>query len=635
MSMTTAEFTAAIKRIEAEKKGFDSDRVMRAFSIAQELVGKGEHWAGGSILEHVLGVFEILLPFQPDEDAIIAALLHHALRTKNGMTLVDIAEQFGPKVRSIVGEVHLLSNVTLKSRRNSIEDLRLMLLSVSDDLHVILITLCDRCRLLDQFSEKTGEEARRVASDVLNLFAPVAARLGIYALKHCLERKAFPICYPSDAERIQEQLAQVREKKGGFLERTARELVRTIGEQGMQASMEYREKETYSIFRKMCAKSITHVEDVRDLFAIRLIVPTAEECYRVLGVLHQVGRPVANRFKDYIAFPKPNGYQSLHTTLAQLPAAPQDTFIEVQIRSETMHREAKYGIAAHWSYKEHGATRAAMEHAQLHAMLSSQEEVAAGSGQPVFADHIFVLTPKGEIIELPEGATPLDFAFQVHTDLGLAFKSAKVNGSIVPLDHTLENGDVVEVQKFSSPRPSPQWMQLLHMASSRSKLKRHLYAERRDEFIVRGKEITNAELAKHHLPPLDTDLSVFRFFDQTVLPLVKREDLLMKIGQEAEKVTVVLSHLRALKKVDFSDAASSSPLHRRQRKDALVEIESGLPMPIRYAKCCKPSEGKREKIIGVVSRSGEVILHREKCKLLSLANPERRVKARWLTGVKV
>ncbi|MDD5026660.1 MAG: HD domain-containing protein, partial [Candidatus Peribacteraceae bacterium] len=485
MTLHTSDITALLRRIEEVRPGFDSDRVMRAFTLTRDLYKGEPHWTGMSVTEHVMGVLDLLLPFEPDEDAIAASILHHAFQIGHGITLIELEKQFGPAVRSMISGVHLLSNVTMQSRRHSIDDLRLMLISVSDDIRVILITLCDRCHVLDQLQDRPHEEeAKRIANDVLHLFAPVAARLGIYRLKHMLEQRAFPISYPSDAEKITEQLAAVEAKKGHFLERSTALLHKQLMRQGIEVEAESREKEPYSIFRKMRSKSLSHVEDVQDLFAVRLITGTPEECYRVLGFLHTMGRPVTNRFKDYIAFPKPNGYQSLHTTLLQLPGVPKDTFVEVQIRSAQMHREAKYGIAAHWSYKEFGAARRAVEQAQLHAMLSSQEPVGGPVGGQSLADNIFVLTPKGDVVELPEGATPLDFAFQVHTDLGLSFRAARVNGSVVSLDHELENGDVVEVQKYATPRPSPQWLQLVKMASSRSKLKRHLYAQRREELVT-------------------------------------------------------------------------------------------------------------------------------------------------------
>jgi GTP pyrophosphokinase len=290
-----------------------------------------------------------------------------------------------------------------------------------------------------------------------------------------------------------------------------------------------------------------------------------------------------------------------------------------------MHREAQYGVAAHWAYKE-GAAAHAIHQVQLRNMLLSQESLSA-AGSSSYADHIFVLTPKGDIVELPEGATPLDFAFTVHTDLGISFSSARVNGSIAPLTYRLENGDVVEIQKQSPPRPSTRWMQLLKMASSRSKLKRYLLQQERPRLIDRGRELMNEELRKHHLPPLDTGLSAFRVCDGEVLSMQQREDLLMKIGQGAEKPSAFFRRLEALR---GKGVLEQFPRRERlQRKDNVIVMEGDVPMPTKYAKCCSPQEEPRGKIGGVVNRLGTVMVHRSTCKMYQQSSGGRRIGVRW------
>jgi GTP pyrophosphokinase len=582
------------------------------------------HHSGIRILDHALETIEILAPFCPDEDAVISVLLHHALDA-GYVSLPELGEQFGPQVRTLVSNVHLLSHVTLRARRSRIEDLRLMLLSVSEDVRTILITLCDRCAILRSLNVIPPEEQKYLCQDVLQLFAPVAARLGIYALKHELENRAFPLVYPLDAERIAEQLEQYHTERGNFLDQTVNELTSFLKSRGIPAEIDARRKEMYSIFVKMKEKAISHIRDLFDLYALRVIVGTEAECYQALGLLHHIGRPVAQRFKDYIAFPKPNGYQSLHTTVTQLPGVPSNTFVEVQVRTRDMHREAQYGVAAHWAYKE-GAAAHAIHQVQLRNMLLSQESLSA-AGSSSYADHIFVLTPKGDIVELPEGATPLDFAFTVHTDLGISFSSARVNGSIAPLTYRLENGDVVEIQKQSPPRPSTRWMQLLKMASSRSKLKRYLLQQERPRLIDRGRELMNEELRKHHLPPLDTGLSAFRVCDGEVLSMQQREDLLMKIGQGAEKPSAFFRRLEALR---GKGVLEQFPRRERlQRKDNVIVMEGDVPMPTKYAKCCSPQEEPRGKIGGVVNRLGTVMVHRSTCKMYQQSSGGRRIGVRW------
>lgn len=627
MSIT---ITSLLELLEGEKLAIDRRKVKEAFALAEQLYGDELHWTGVSLLDHVSGVLSILLPFRPDEETVLACILQHALHPKR-LSVTDLEEHVGTKVRSLVSGLHLLTRVTMKDRRGSIEDLRLMILSVSDDVRVVLLLLCERAFVLDHVGALDADEKRHIGQDVLSLFAPVAARLGIYSLKQRLERTAFPLVYPLDAEKIHEQLAGIHARTKPFLDQAAAALQRALREQGIEATVTGREKEIYSIFQKMKQKSLSHVDGLHDLFGLRVLVSSIEECYRVLGIVHRIGHPVAIRFKDFIAFPKPNGYQSLHTTVTRLPEVPEGIFLEVQVRTHDMHREAEFGIAAHWSYKQGSAVRMA-EWLQLQHVLSGQYPVD-GEENPSYRDHIFVLTPRGDIVELPEGATPLDFAFQIHTDLGLSFKGARVNGAIVALDYPLENGDIVEIIRHKEPRPSPEWLQLLKMASSRSRLKRYLYSLERTKFIAKGRALANVELRKRGVPPLDPDLKLLRLYDGRALSLAEREDILFKFGQGSERVSTVLPHfdrIRALKPTierELEPALVRMP--RLQRKDALIEIEGGLTMPLRYAKCCSPQENMGSPIIGCVGRTGEVTVHAKKCRMWKNSNPERRIGVRW------
>ncbi|MBI5155874.1 bifunctional (p)ppGpp synthetase/guanosine-3',5'-bis(diphosphate) 3'-pyrophosphohydrolase, partial [Candidatus Peregrinibacteria bacterium] len=443
-----------------------------------------------------------------------------------------------------------------------------------------------------------------------------------------LESFSFPVAYPTDAVRIREQLEELKERCGDFLPEAAKELVSFLRDEGVDARIEGRQKQDYSIFRKMGEKSITHIDDLYDLFALRVIVPSDTACYQVLGLLHRIGHPVPNRFKDYIAFPKPNGYQSLHTTLAHLPGVPDGIFIEVQIRTEAMHRESEYGIAAHWSYKEGGHALLAARRAQLQKALSLQPTAERRSATTP-ADHIFVLTPKGDVIELPERSTPLDFAFQVHSNLGLAFKAARVNGMIVPMRYELENGDVVDILRHSDPKPSPQWLTLLRTAPARTRLRRFLAERDRPRFIDLGRASLNRELKSHGLPPLDPDLSILKVFDGKKLSLAEREDILMMLGQGSMKTSGVFTHIDAVRHT------ASSPLQKKKQQivrpgSLPLRLESDIRMPVRFAQCCKPDEGKRAPLIGVVNRGGEVRVHRSDCRMTKNVNPERRMRVRWI-----
>jgi GTP pyrophosphokinase len=603
-----------------------SARLEQAVILAEKLYRGREHWTGVSLLDHVLGVLEVLQPFRPDEDTVIACLLQHSLAT-HAFSLSELEEEFGSSVRSLVSSVHLLSHVTKRTRQSSVDDLRLMLLSVSDDMRVLLLILCERCSVLPALHRISVSERRQVCRDILNLYAPVAARLGIHSLKQRMENLSFPIVYPLDAEWITEQLRQLQGRHGSFLSSASEHMRAALREQGIASDVHGREKLPYSIFMKMKAKSRSSVDSLPDLFALRVIVATEEDCYRVLGILHRLGRPITNRFKDYIAFPKPNGYRSLHTTITRLPGVPDGVLVEVQIRTHSMHTEAEYGVAAHWSYKEGGTAQNALQRVALQQVLTSQQTIAGKGKMSSLVDHIFVLTPKGDIIELPEGATPLDFAFQIHTTLGLGFRAARVNGRIVSMEYELENGDIVDILTHSSPQPSTEWLTLLKMASSRSRLRRYLHTFHRDEYVARGRVMFNEELRKRHLPPLDADLTILRKIDGATLTIVEREEVLAKIAQGADRLSLILTRVDAL--TPLLVPVPPTPSKRFQRKDAIVEVDGGVPMPIRFAKCCNPQEQNRPRIVGIISRRGEVAVHAAKCRMVLKGNPERRIGVRW------
>lgn len=613
-------FDALLLEILAIDASADRERMRRAFDVCVRLYEGETHWAGMPLQEHVLGVLRTLLAFEPDEDAVIGCLLQHALAVK-ASTLEDIEREFGPAVRSIVGGCHLLAHVTSRNKRMAMEHLRLMFLRISDDPRVVLIVLCTQRFQMERVESLPADERRRFSRDALHIFAPVAARLGIYTLKHQFERAAFPQVYPTDSARIVEQMDEMHRRYGDFLELAASALVRYLRDEGVSARVDVREKQPYSIFRKMQEKSVTHVEDLYDLFAIRVIVRTEMECYQVLGLLHRIGHPIVNRFKDFIAFPKPNGYQSLHTTLAHLPGSPDWVFVEVQVRTEAMHREAEYGIAAHWSYKEGGTAEMAANRVHLQKVLQYQQSEAAGR----MMDHIFVLTPRGDVVELPEGATPLDFAFQLHTDLGLTFRAARVNGSIVPLDHTLENGDIVEVLKHKDPRPSARWMTLLKTASAKSRLRRYLAAQDRPAHVAAGREMVDAELHERGLAPLDHDLSVLRRIDGKTLTFSEREDLLAQVAQGGMRISALLQQAEASPARPVRKTTSRPPRPASSVQPRVV----GAPMPMRNAKCCKQPLVPGEPLTGIIGRDGKVRVHRTACKMLKGANPGRRVEVRW------
>lgn len=634
----------ALSSIRRSLTGVSFRRVEEAHAIAVRLYGDRllPMTEDVRLIEHVEQVLKLLVLFCPDEDAYVACLLQHSLQSPD-YSLGQLEEQFGYTVKEIVSRLSVLSHLSTVDWRRSIDDLKVMLITISDDVRVILLKLAHQCFLIENVPRLQPSTRARLARESLSIFAPVAARLGIYALKYRMEDHAFPVAYPTDADHIYSQLTLLHETHGQFLFALLKSLGTFLTVEGMKANVEAREKHPYSIFQKMQRKSVTSIEKIQDLFAVRVITDSVSDCYQVLGLIHRLATPLTHRFKDYISFPKPNGYQSLHTCLLGLPGAPRDLTIEVQIRTREMHRAAEYGIAAHWLYKERSAVGERLTQMQLSDVLLKQQSVSRGavvSGRSLadqgvlverLIDHIYVLTPRGDLVELPEGATTLDFAFAIHTDLGLTFRSARVNGSIAPLGVKLENGDVVEVLTRKNPRPSMQWMNYLSTSSAKNRLKAYFSSHHRREFLDRGKEALNTELKERKLPLLDAELSLLKIFDGIPQSMRDRENLLVKLGMGSVRVSSVFRHL-ALRVPAKRPRTVMKPTVRR-RLQTLVEVENAdAPMPFLFAKCCGVNalQPKSVPLIGFITRAGKVSVHKQECRMMHSANPERRVRVRWV-----
>jgi GTP pyrophosphokinase len=644
MSVTARSVGSSVVVLKDFIPHIDVERLREAFDYARELYGDRNFPVlhNVSCFDHAMQSTEFLAEFCRDEDAIIASILQDVLRSPNG-SLADIQRRFGRPVRDMVSRIHLLSHLYTADWRKSVEEMKTMLVSVSDDARVLLIALSVACTFMQHQDDILPNYRLRLSRQSLEIFAPVAARLGIYALKYRLERFAFPECYPTDAERIVERLKIFHEEHGAFLLRTAASIQEFLYKEGIETEVMAREKQPYSIFRKMHVKGVSAIEKISDLFAIRAIVPSLPDCYQALGLLHRLGTPLSHRFKDYISFPKPNGYQSLHTSLLSLPHAPKDVMIEVQLRTREMHNEAEYGIAAHWLYKEKRDGVPLVSPQRFRLPGSFRKEGGAGD-RPVkgkreteeisIADHIYVLTPRGDFIELPDGSTPLDFAFMIHTDVGLRFKSARVNGHIVSIGHPLENGDVVEVLTHKEPRPAFQWMEQLVTSSARSKLKAYFFAHNRTEFLQKGRDMINAELKARGLHGLDNDLMMLAKFDGEALGVREREDLLVKVGMGSVRTSSILRHTSSAAipaKIQKKKAPTSSKTRKRPEQLVAV-VGQKLDLPYRFAKCCSPlsASPRPEKIVGVVTRAGVLSVHRDGCGMARDVNPQRKVTMEWV-----
>lgn len=476
MSRKSSIIEAAEKYLPAE----DMCDVKDALEMAEELYGECDCHRGKGCLDHVTEVAEMLIERKPDVHTLVACLLQCSHHPKS---LEKIKERFGKGVRTTVATLSMLEGDCGAAPKRTISQLKRMVVAFAKNIRVLLIALHNTLSFLKHAHTMNEKEQRLLSREALEIFGPICARLGIYALKYELETLAFAILYPEDAMELRDVKAELIKKHESHFNESKEVISATLKGERIPASIFTRMKHPYSIFRKIHRKGVSSPSDLNDIFGIRILVDTEEDCYRALGVIHRRFRPLPHRMKDYIAMPKPNGYRSLHTTVLGVSKHDQSFPVEVQIRTKEMDEEAEYGIAAHWNYKDHGSADpvSGSEWKQRLDKLTElgveEEEDDELDGDEI-ADRIFVLTPKGDIIELRKDATPLDFAFRVHTDVGLRYRHALVNGKIAPIDYQLENGDVVDVYTWNRPKPSEQWVQVVKTKNARQKLRSYFREER-------------------------------------------------------------------------------------------------------------------------------------------------------------
>lgn len=583
-----------LSEVEVHLTHDELNTLREAYDLARQIYGITHCPTGETYVAMVEKVGRLLLPLHPDVQTLIAGLLQYA-RTKEN--LVEIKSRFGKEVIDIITSLSILEGVGVLSMHSPAQ-LKRIALVLSKDIRVLLIFLHNRLYILENANALQENEKVTLAQETLSVLAPICARLGIYSLKYALETIAFVILYPNEASLTWENLNTVRREHTQFVVDAQRMLENLLKKERVRAHIAVREKHPYSIFRKMKHKGLTQATDLYDLLGMRILVDNVEDCYRVLGIVHRMYQPITHRIKDYIATPKPNGYRSLHTTILGLSLRDASFPVEIQIRTFEMDEEAEYGVAAHWNYKENVAEEPKIRQAwtermkalkQLSESAASMEEDEEDFGEEVL-DRIYVLTPKGDPVELPKGATPLDFAFRIHTDIGLSFRSANVNGAIATIDQQLENGDMVEIKTWNEPRPSPEWIKQVHTKDARAKIRGHFHQN--DQ--ARG-------VRPLRLTPCGADGSLTE-------------------GEERRHPI----HSFAQKKLN------------KYATSFVVKLDSETDLPYRYARCCTPQKHsiQRPSIVGFVNRSGNVLVHYSGCRMLKDANPDRFVRANWVEDEK-
>ncbi|SEF92524.1 GTP pyrophosphokinase [Caloramator fervidus] len=626
-----------LDKIKENNLDVDIEMVKKAYHVAEKAHEGQVRESGDPYILHPVEVALILIEMGLDTDTICAALLHDVVEDTH-LSYDDLKREFNESIAELVDGVTKLGKIEYKSKEEQqAENIRKVLIAMAKDIRVILIKLADRLHNMRTLKYLPPEKQKAKAQETLDIYAPLAHRLGIYKIKWELEDLALRYLHP---EEYYDLVAKVQ-KKRIEREKEINEIINILKEKleqaGIRADIEGRPKHFYSIYRKMHYKNKTF-DQIFDLLAVRIIVDTVKDCYATLGIVHTLWKPIPGRFKDYIAMPKPNMYQSLHSTVI----GPNGQPFEIQIRTWEMHRTAEYGIAAHWKYKE-GINNKNLDIDEklqwLRQILELQKEAKDAKEFmenvkiDLFSDEVFVFTPKGAVINLPVDSTPIDFAYKIHTDIGNKCIGAKVNGRMVPLDYKLKTGDIVEIiTSTNSKGPSRDWLNIVKSSQAKSKIKQWFKRTFKEENIEKGQEsfekeakrqgLNVNELLKHEY--VETVLKKFNF--------TNLEDLYSAIGNGALTVHQVINKFKEeLKKEEPKIVEEKDKKEKKTEiKKPGIVVEGEKNLFVRFAKCCNPVPG--DEIIGFITRGRGISIHRKDCsnfKYLSKEEPDRVVEASW------
>lgn len=619
------EFKHLIDTIHTYLPQAKCDDVTQAYNLAEEAHKDQRRVSGEPYILHPLAVAQILADMKIDTTTITASLLHDVVEDTS-YTLEDIKKMFGKEVAFLVDGVTKLSRLNYRTKEDQqLNSMRKMFLAMAKDVRVVVIKLADRLHNMRTLRYMRSDKQKRIAQETLEIFAPLAHRLGIFNIKWELEDLSFRYLEPDKYYDLVDQMKQKRHVREEIVNEAIDVLKKALDDAHIHCEINGRPKHFYSIYKKM-KKDNRDLSQVYDLFAIRVIVDDVKDCYGVLGIVHSLWKPLPYRFKDYIAMPKPNNYQSLHTTVIGTRGQP----VEIQIRTWEMHRIAEYGVAAHWRYKEGNQTanKDAFDEKMgwLRNLLewqdtSNPKEFVNALKLDAFSDEVFVFSPRGDVIDLPQGSIPIDFAYRIHTDVGHRCVGAKINGKIVPLDYKLKNGDIVEIITSKVGKPSLDWLNIVGSSESRSKIRSWFKKENREENIAKGLDALERECKRlgHDWKALNVGGRLGRVAKQ--MNAGSEDDLVAAVGYGGFAVNTVLIKLLELHKKDLQKQEektnSLAALEKLKTKKPvkhngtgiLVKGEPGLL--VRLAKCCSPVPG--DPIIGFITRGRGVSVHRADC----------------------
>lgn len=615
----------------------DLSIIDRAYIFSAQVHDGQVRLSGEPYLSHPLEVAGILADLRLDPISIAAALLHDVIEDTHA-TAEELKALFGPEVMHIVEGVTKLSTIPFSSSQaRQAENLRKMLLAMADDLRVILIKLADRLHNMRTLQYHKENKRRAIAQETLDIYAPIASRLGIYWVKNELENVSFKYLMPEAYADIEGRVNRDRQERETYVETVKQYLVDRMEENHLECEVLGRYKNFYSIYQKMVSQDLAF-EDVYDIIAFRIILDTIPQCYEALGIVHSLWKPIDIKFKDYIARPKPNMYQSLHTTVI----GPKGERVEIQIRTHEMDRVAKSGIAAHWSYKEGQVSdeQATQKFAWIQNLVENQanfrnpEEFLENVRIDLFPDEVYVFTPRGDIKTLPKGATPVDFAYQIHTEVGSQCTGAKVNGRMVPLSYELQTGDTVDIVTSKNHHPSKDWLTFVKTVKARSRIRQWIKIQEKNRSLSLGREMCEKAFRKYRLNfnTLMKSEQMENVVEQFGFKAI--EDLIASVGYgKTTPLQIVRKFMPKQDEVDAEEALiSRQPAKAKQKKQKTGILVKGMDdILIRFGKCCQPVPG--DPIVGYITRGYGVTVHRASCVNALKMSPERQIDVEWTVAV--
>jgi len=632
--------TDLIEKIQAYYPSGDFDLVRRAYDFSSNVHRGQKRRSGEPYLTHPMAVAGVIADLKLDVPSVVGGLLHDTVEDTLA-TLDEIKNLFGPEIAGLVDGVTKLSQVNFTSQeQKQAENFRKMIVAMAKDIRVILIKLADRTHNMRTLDHMPIDKQLATAQETLDIYAPLAHRLGIAWVKDELEDLALKYLHPE----IYYQLKRNVAKKKAAREKYINEVIALIGKilekEGIDAEVTGRPKHFFSIYQKMETQNLLY-DQIYDLVAFRILVDTPRECYETLGVIHAQWKPVPGRFKDYIALPKPNMYQSLHTTVI----GPYGERIEIQIRTQEMHRVAEEGIAAHWKYKKDGKDfqfNDIQRFAWLRQLLEWQQnlqdpqEFLHTIKEDLFADEVYVFTPKGDLLNFPKGATVIDFAYRIHSEVGHHCSGARINGQLVPLRYMLRSGDTVEIITMHQQTPSRDWLKLAKTPRAKSHIRNWLKKQQRERSVALGREILESDLTRYKLDyaGLRREGKIEAIAKE--MAMKDEEGLLASIGYGKLTPRQVLVKLVPADQLDGTNKPAEGTLERlfrivsRQKRDLGVRVKGVGDVLVRFARCCHPLPG--EEIVGFITRGRGVTVHTAGCPAVMESDPHRRVEVSWQDG---